>query len=734
MTRKLFLMLGAPASGKDTWIEDWELEDYAITPDVIRKQIATPKLYVDLGTFTLRSSIKFEYDHQVWKIVEQALKLRMQHGDFAIVNGTHLYPKAFKMYDNLSNKYHYKVYVIDVLRPICEELGWDFDAIKRRLYHYNQSSNRDHVVPESVIDKYLSYYFKQLDSDHNFHVPYNFEYVNGSDDDKVFNLLNLEITDMSKFKRIKVIGDVHGDMDALSQVFADHQKGDAYVFVGDYLDRGTKSVEVFDFITQTLKGSNLFFIRGNHEVSWEYYQQDNKEVGQFAYDSLPKLKAKYSEKELKLIIKDFSKHLLDYLAFNIKDNIYIISHAGIEPSFIDYHNNGVCDQALFTNGLGLNDGDPYNRDVDTAWSYEMPSYMINIHGHRNNFNHFCDFSNAYNLTDNVNNTFRWLVIDQDNHIEAQKVERTNVPTFVDKLQSEEHIKQTKLDDGIVANNFDREAFSKGIWNHMTTRARGLFTRGDDIVGRGFDKFFNIGQTDEARVENLEFPVTIEKKWNGFLGITFWDKDENTLRVYSKAGNEHMSKLALHALKETGWYNRLYKYYGEPQNQDTTVLFEIIDPALDPHIIMYGGVNTMPLAIIKNGEYGEVLNLNQDNYDNAPFRELQDYIYHNNVVGVVNSLDELNQVMKDYLKDNPIIEGFVLYGHNMMLKYKTPFYLKAKELRSKLEKHSLSKHENYYYGAQPWVELCKKKGITKFTPQLALDLYNGQLSEKQSIKC
>ena len=721
-------MLGTPASGKDTWIADWGLEDYAITPDVIRSQLSTPKLYVDSDKDTLNSSIKQEHDHQVWKIVEQALRLRMQHGDFAIVNGTHLYPKAFKMYDSLSTKYHYKVFVIDVLRPICEEFDWDFNAIKEQLYKFNQSYDRDHVVPNNVIYKYLSYYFKQLDSNHKLHLPYNFEYIDGSDGDKISHILEMKFTDMSKFKRIKVIGDVHGDMDDLEQVFSDHQKGDAYIFVGDYLDRGSKSVEVFDFVTQKLKGSNLFFLRGNHEVSWEHYQQDNNEVGQFSYDSLPKLKAKYSEKELKYIIKEFSKHLLDYVVFKIKDNYYFVSHAGIEPELIiDYDYQDICDQEVFTNGLGLNDGDPYSRDVDLAWSNAMPNNLINIHGHRNNFGHFHELGNVYNLTNEISNTFRWIVINQDNQIEGHEVNRTDVPTFVESLQAEKHIKQTKLDDGIVANNFDREAFNKGIWNNMTTKSRGLFTRGNDIVGRGFNKFFNVDQTDEAKLENLEFPVTIEIKWNGFLGITFWDQETNQLRVYSKAGGEQMSKLALDCLIKTGWYKSLLEYYKVPKNQGTTVLFEIIDPINDPHIIKYNWVKTMPLAIMQNDEYGKVLNLSDDIfYDSIPFKDLQNIISINNVVGKVQTLDELNKRLAKYLENNPTIEGFVFYGQNMMMKYKTPFYLKAKELRSKLGKRSLSNHETYYYGAKEWVEICKKHGITDFTPQLALDLYNGDL--------
>ena len=44
--RKLFLMLGAPASGKDYWIRQHNLTNYTITPDVLRTQFTTPGYYV----------------------------------------------------------------------------------------------------------------------------------------------------------------------------------------------------------------------------------------------------------------------------------------------------------------------------------------------------------------------------------------------------------------------------------------------------------------------------------------------------------------------------------------------------------------------------------------------------------------------------------------------------------------------------------------------------------------
>ena len=49
--------------------------------------------------------------------------------------------------------------------------------------------------------------------------------------------------------------------------------------------------------------------------------------------------------------------------------------------------------------------------------------------------------------------------------------------------------------GILACNFSRRAFTKGLWDETSCKARGLFLRADDaeVVARGYDKFFNLGQ-------------------------------------------------------------------------------------------------------------------------------------------------------------------------------------------------------------------------------------------------
>lgn len=73
--------------------------------------------------------------------------------------------------------------------------------------------------------------------------------------------------------RTFVIGDVHGELDALMRVLSDLPKpaaADTIVFLGDYLDRGPRSREVVEFVRNLEREgtAKVVALRGNHEDAW----------------------------------------------------------------------------------------------------------------------------------------------------------------------------------------------------------------------------------------------------------------------------------------------------------------------------------------------------------------------------------------------------------------------------------------------------------------------------------
>ena len=726
-------MCGAPASGKSTWINKNNLQDYVISADQLRTMVGGYQYGVQESTHQASILVPHRHidghnEHFVWDLLYKLVEEKMYAGNTIVIDSTSLYKGAFTRIGKLRKKYNYKVILVDMMVRL---FNGKFDSITRdnvveKLKKYNQK--RKFPVPSPTIDRYVRRYYSLKD-----HFPEWVHVVEGKLDQLQDNLFEYDLTEnMERFNRLQVIGDVHADYDALMEVFKSHTKGTAYIFVGDYLDRGTKTLETFKFITQELQGNNLFFCVGNHERPWEDWLWRRAKHGQFKRLSLPKLVDEYGEDELDDIIEDFDKRVHDYFIFDYYGNRYFVSHAGFEPYLAKNGSKGeLYNRNTVIYGLGNepNYEDAYSRDVDDAWARQMPKDMINLHGHRNNFNQFEVGENSYNLTQD--GKFRWLTITK-NGIEKHEIDRIDVPSLDQQLEDEFHIHRRTLDDNIVANNFDKAAFYQNIWNGLTTKARGLFTRNNQVVGRGFNKFFQVDQMPDSTIDSLEFPVIVERKHNGFLGIAFYDTDTDKIRIYSKGGSDVYSPLAETMLKQLGWYDRLVRYYEDKVNQNTTVLFEIVVPKKSQHPIRYESNAVFPLAIIKNNMSGTVLNLKPDavHESNLKFRDLAEDIFDINVIGKANDIAELESIIKIYQITHPYREGIVLYGQNKMLKIKFPYYLKAKELRQALQKHGLYK---YWYGADLWVEACRKLKITKFNFYLPLALEKLHINSMKDVE-
>lgn len=699
--RELYLTVGAPAIGKSTWIKEMGLEDYTVSSDEIRHIVSNYQAVIgkdEKGEYLKDYQIDYQSEHQVWNFLYAAVENRMKHGQTTFVDATHLFKGAFTKYNQLRIKYHYKVYLIDFMHKYMDDLNGLSEMLNKR------DSERERHVGSNTIEKYINRYLNS-----HTHFP---------DWAQITSPLKVEIalkrndsfvyTDMSKFDTVKVIGDVHGDYGALQEVFKNHHRGVAYVFVGDYLDRGSKNPETSKFLSE-LKGNNIFFLRGNHEWKVEEFLNTGKLHGNFRH-TWPQLNKAFGEKDGKEMLAVVQKQLLDYLCF--EDDMgrkYLITHAGIEPLVARYTPVELMNESDFVMGVPVEDEDPYTRDVDKELG---DGDYIQLHGHRNNFNHFDDCYGAYNLTKDGH--FRWADIDmKSGEITPHDIKSIDGEKLQDRLDNDPDVKNVELDDGIIANNFTREAFDNNRWTPTTTNARGLFTRNNEVVGRGFKKFFEVGQTPTATLGSLEYPVKAYVKHNGFLAIVFYDKESRKVVAYSKGGGEPYSTWANEVLLDKIGIAKVSRFYfgkDAKQRQQMSILFEIVDPKRDPHIVKYNETHAYPLAVIDNDMNGRV-----------ELEEAEKFWGTDRWLAfTANNERELKAYIDLFEKDNPTTEGLVLYGQNKMLKYKTKFYHKAKELRGALgNKH---KKRHWYYGAEPWYDYCVEHDIHKFTPDLALGLY------------
>lgn len=243
------------------------------------------------------------------------------------------------------------------------------------------------------------------------------------------------------------------------------------------------------------------------------------------------------------------------------------------------------------------------------------------------------------------------------------------------------------EENLFACNFTREAFSKGNWDEYSSIARGLFLDPQgQVVMRGFDKFFNIGENPENTLEQVlrkvEYPVRVERKENGFLGLVGVAKDITTesgyrLRFFSKSGNTDYSKLVKKA------WMRVFPV--TPENlldaiakENATLAFEVIDTENDKHIIPYKEDRLVLLHCIANNR---TFQITDPESVTRFFMDRPEYKVAQNEQQLLDLLAEA--------KNSLTSEGCVLYSANgYMAKVKSDRYLKVKSIRSMIESHIL----------------------------------------------
>lgn len=250
-----------------------------------------------------------------------------------------------------------------------------------------------------------------------------------------------------------------------------------------------------------------------------------------------------------------------------------------------------------------------------------------------------------------------------------------------RLNNHSDIRSKDCGNGITSYNFTRRAFQKNLWDETTVNARGLFMRGDKIVGRGYNKFFNLNQEPGYTTEDLynlfTFPIKVMRKYNGFLGIAFVDEGE--IHFFTKGGgSNNYSEEGMRLLKETVNSDnglRTLRDFLETENKSLT--FEVISDK-DKHIVDEGRERVVPLHLIDNTEESNFVpvgdNAHADFFRSLGF-EVPDIMLLRSARDLDNFLD---------CAFNAQFEGYVMEDNEgRMTKIKSDAYLKVKSARGGL---------------------------------------------------
>mgnify|MGYP002525972170 CR=1 FL=1 len=217
--RTIYILRGSPASGKSTWIEKNNLEQYTLSADKIRVMYQSPILNQE-GNFVITQN----NDGQVWKLLFKLLEDRMARGEFVIIDATHYKSELLNRYKDLISKYRYRAFVVDFTDVSLEEL------LKR-------NSERDEYkrVPEETIRKMCAVFEQDTEVSKKFNILKPEEAIKKLKDSLIYNY--------SEYDKVVFFGDIHGCYEPIKSYFESRpfDEKSAYIFLGDYLDRGIQN-------------------------------------------------------------------------------------------------------------------------------------------------------------------------------------------------------------------------------------------------------------------------------------------------------------------------------------------------------------------------------------------------------------------------------------------------------------------------------------------------------------
>lgn len=140
------------------------------------------------------------------------------------------------------------------------------------------------------------------------------------------------------YKRILVIGDIHGEWDkflSLYQQLKFNPEQDLLIFLGDYIDRGQQSFEALAWMYGHQQAKNIIMLRGNHEqMLLDYYDNGCRDMlwlangGDVTAEALDVLDEELRDKYI-AFVRSLPLHF--QLQAGGKD--FFFCHAGVNPAY-----------------------------------------------------------------------------------------------------------------------------------------------------------------------------------------------------------------------------------------------------------------------------------------------------------------------------------------------------------------------------------------------------------------
>jgi len=255
----LIIMVGPSGAGKSTFIKNRFDDRDVVSSDAIREWLT--------GNFARQDKNKEVFDEFYHRI-----KVRLNAGQRVVADATHLQDSDRKRTASIGIEMNVPVFYLVINRPVSAKLktgGW-----RSKTYV------RGKTLIEAHEQTFVSNEKKILAGDGNKDITVID--TRGGDTIHVVKALPRDPNDAlwvlynNDFDRIRVVGDIHGNMKGLQSII-DQAKSDGiydstfFVFLGDITDSGPNSWEVVDTINDMVSYGHAIMVRGNHDKKLHRY-------------------------------------------------------------------------------------------------------------------------------------------------------------------------------------------------------------------------------------------------------------------------------------------------------------------------------------------------------------------------------------------------------------------------------------------------------------------------------
>ena len=568
--RDLYIMQGVPGSGKSTIIKKLGIEHYTVSSDAIRLLFDSVQMDTDNGF-----GIPQFHNKKVFRLLNEIVETRMHNGALTIIDATHVRVADIERYKKLAKDYRYRVYVVQ------------FDVQLEELMRRDKERGFRKVGEDVILRMYNTF------KEERNKMP---KFVEVISPEEFESRLQQRPMDLSGYSKIHHIGDIHGCNTVLqSYLMNDLNPNHFYIFHGDLLDRGIENAKVLKFMMSIQDKKNVIILKGNHELHLENYANGKSHNGKSFNETAKEIELEGIDKK---DIRVFCRKLSTLFVYTYGGKTVLCTHGGL-PSFPK--NIRLINEIQFVKGVG-----GYDFDVDSAFAEnEKEENIYQIHGHRNKDGKPIFASkNSFNLEGNVEHggSLRCVTLSKEG-FECIEIKNTvfKLPDEIRMLESEKNMVEILRADpdikekrfgNISSFNFNKEVFFNQAWNQKNIKARGLFinTNINKITCRGYEKFFNINERAETKLESiksLKYPINGYLKENGYLGLVGYNEETNDFVFASKSSldSEHSTWLKTIFFKKFDSHKKSYilKYM---KDNNVCLVFEVIDIFNSPHIIQY----------------------------------------------------------------------------------------------------------------------------------------------------